>query len=106
MLKTSRLRSALRFPLTKETADELLWTKYWDWRYEGEWRSWLQLDEREDGYYFYHFDSQPDMMQLREVIVGPLCTTTKSQVEPVFDSDAHDVGIIKARLAFKTSGLS
>ena len=92
-------RSALRLPLTKETADELLWTKYWDWKYEEEWRSWLQLDEREHG---YHFDSQPDMMQLREVIVGPLCATTESEVKAVLDSDANDVGIIEARLAFKT----
>ena len=92
-------RSALRLPLTKETADELLWTKYWDWKYEEEWRSWLQLDEREHG---YHFDSQPDMMQLREVIVGPLCATTESEVKAVLDSDANEVGIIKARLAFTT----
>jgi Protein of unknown function (DUF2971) len=95
-------RSPLRLPLTKETADELLWTKYWDWKYEGEWRIWLQLDEREDDHYFYHFDSQLDMMQLTEVIVGPLCATTESEVKAVLHSDGDDVGIIKARLAFKT----
>src|SRR5215469_5085557 len=58
-----RERPALRLPLSEENADQLLWTKYWDWKYEQEWRSWLQLDERENGHYFYHFDSQRDFMR-------------------------------------------
>jgi len=95
-------RSALRLPLTNETADRVLWTKYWDWKYEEEWRSWLQLDDREEGHYFYHFDSQPDLMQLRQVIVGPLCDTTEADVKASLGSDGDGVRIIKARLAFKT----
>jgi len=95
-------RPALRLPLTKETADQFLWTKYWDWKYEEERRSWFQLDEREDGNYFYHFDSQSDLMQLREVIVGPLCDTTEGEVKAALDNYGDGVRIIKARLAFNT----
>lgn len=95
-------RSELRLPLTKETADQLLWTKYWDWKYEEERRSWLKLDERDDGHYFYHFDSQPDLMKLRQVIVGPLCDATEAEVKAALGGDGNGVQIIKARLAFKT----
>jgi hypothetical protein len=35
-------------PPTTKNANKLLFTKYWDWRYEQEWRNWFQLDERED----------------------------------------------------------
>lgn len=97
-----RDRSPLKLPLTKETADLLLWTKYWDWRYEKEWRSWLQLDEREDGHYFYHLNSQPQLLRLCEVIVGPLCQATEVQVEAALGDQSDSVKIIKARLAFRT----
>jgi hypothetical protein len=45
---------------------------------EEELRNWFKLDEREDGHYFYPFD---DFVQLREVIIGPLCATQKEDIE-------------------------
>ena len=45
-------RSDLTMPPTKESADELLFSKYRDWQYEEELRNWFKLDEREDGHYF------------------------------------------------------
>lgn len=95
-------RSTLKLPLTTETTDRLLWTKYWGWKYEEEWRSWLKLDEREDGHYFYHFDAQQKFMRLREVIVGPLCDITEAEVKVALDGYSDYVKIIKARLAFNT----
>src|SRR5271156_556763 len=71
-------RSDLTMPPTKESADELLFSKYRDWQYEEELRNWFKLDEREDGHYFYPFD---DFVQLREVIIGPLCATQKEDIE-------------------------
>jgi hypothetical protein len=97
-----KVRSPLKLPLTTETTDRLLWTKYWDWKYEREWRSWLKLDEREGEHYFYKFETQPDFMRLREVIVGPLCETTEEQVKAAFHGRYDTVKIIKARLAFNT----
>lgn len=95
-------RPSLKLPLTKEAADLLLWTKYRDWKYEEEWRGWLRLDEREDGHYFYHFDTQQTFMRLREVVVGPLCDTTEAEVIAALDGYLDHVKIIKARLAFNT----
>ena len=31
-VKYVKERSPLKLPLSKETADQLLWTKYWDWK--------------------------------------------------------------------------
>jgi hypothetical protein len=101
-VKYVKERLPLKLPITKETADHLLWTKYWDWKYEREWRSWLQFDERDGDHYFYTFETQPNFLRLREVIVGPLCETTEEQVRAALDGRYDDVKIIKARLAFKT----
>jgi hypothetical protein len=57
---------------TPEAMRQFLYTKYRDWSYEGELRAWFRLDECDSstGHYFYSFDED---VQLREVIVGPLC---------------------------------
>jgi Protein of unknown function (DUF2971) len=92
-------RADLKIPPTKETTDELLFTKYRDWRYEEELRNWFKLDEREDGYYFYPFD---DFVQLREVIAGPLCVTPQEEIREAVKSYQSSISITKARLAFRT----
>ena len=101
-VKYVKERSPLKLPLSKETADQLLWTKYWDWKYEEEWRSWLQLDERENGHYFYHFDTQSNFMCLREVIAGPLCETSERELKAALGWYPEGLKIVKARLAFNT----
>jgi hypothetical protein len=93
-------RPDLQMPLTNESANELLFTKYREWQYEQEWRSWFQLDERKEGHYFYPFDG---FVQLSEVIAGPLCTVTKERINQALrDYAAKSVAIMKARLAFRT----
>jgi hypothetical protein len=92
-------RSDLTMPPTKESADELLFTKCRDWRYEEELRNWFKLDEREGGHYFYPFDR---FVQLREVIIGPLCATRKEDIEDALRTYQDSVTITKARLAFRT----
>jgi hypothetical protein len=101
-VKYVKERSTLRLPLTTTTTDELLWTKYWDWKYEDEWRSWLKLDEREDGHYFYYFNNAQEFMRLREVIVGPLCETTEAEIKTATENRSYQMKIIKARLAFNS----
>ncbi len=91
--------SNLKFPLTKESTDELLFTKYRDWQYEEELRNWFAFDKREDGYYFYPFDG---FIQLREVIAGPLCPESKDRIDETLKDYPEQVSVIKARLAFKT----
>ncbi len=92
-------RSNLKMPLTKESTDELLFSKYRDWQYEEEWRNWFSLDEREDGHYFYPFDG---FVRLREVIAGPLCAESKDRINEALRGYPDGVSVIKARLAFRT----
>jgi hypothetical protein len=99
-VKYVKERSNLKMPPTKQSADELLFTKYRDWQYEEEWRNWFRLDKREEGHYFYPFDG---FVQLREVIAGPLCTESENRInEALREYPAEGVSVIKARLAFKT----
>jgi hypothetical protein len=94
-------RSQLRLPPTKDEADELLYTKYRDWRYERELRSWFELKDRDpaSGLYFYDLNEQ---IRLREVIVGPLCRVTKARILTALGGYETKVRIVKGRLAFKT----
>jgi Protein of unknown function (DUF2971) len=92
-------RSTLKEPPTIETANELLFNKYRDWQYEQELRNWFQLDQREDGHYFYPFDN---FVQLKEVIAGPLCEISKDRINQALNGYPEPVSVIKARLAFKT----
>ena len=48
---------------------------------------------------FYPFD---DFVQLREVIIGPLCATQKEDIEDALKTYQDTVTITKARLAFRT----
>jgi hypothetical protein len=93
-----RERMDLDIPPTPESANQLLFTKFEDWRYEEEWRGWFKLDEREDGHYFYPFD---DKIRLREIIAGALCNVTEDTIREALD-DNRDVAVVRARLAFKT----
>jgi hypothetical protein len=94
-------RTPLRFPLTEAAIQKLLFTKYRDWNYEEEWRGWFRLDTRDQatGLFFYDFDEK---IQLREVIVGPLCEIPRSKIEAAIGGYIGPVHIVKARLAFKT----
>jgi hypothetical protein len=94
-------RPRLRIPPSCSDADQLLYTKFLNWQYEEEWRSWIQIDERDQstGLYFYNFDSS---VRLREVIVGPLCNVPESKVKDALSAHRERISVVKARLAFKT----
>lgn len=63
-------------PVTKRpqkgTVDKLIATKFRDWKYENEFRLFVQLDhdEAEGGLYFVPFSEN---LRLREVVLGPRC---------------------------------
>lgn len=77
----------------------LLYTKHRDWQYEKEVRVYARLEERDaaTGLYFGDFSEH---LVLREIITGPLCATTKQEIETAI-RDQH-VSIIKGRLAFNS----
>jgi hypothetical protein len=101
-IKYVEARTELRPPLTENCVRELLFTKYSGWEYEKEWRSWCRLEEtdpRASDYYFKPFD---DDLQIREVIVGPLCDVARGAIEHALRRCSSSIEIHKTRLAFKS----
>jgi hypothetical protein len=92
-------RLNLHVPPTQQSMEQLLFTKYRDWKYEEEWRCWCRLDKRTAGGYFYPFDEK---VQLRVVVAGPLCKIPKARIYKALDGYKDHINVIKARLAFKT----
>ncbi|HEY6644110.1 DUF2971 domain-containing protein [Povalibacter sp.] len=78
----------------------LVCTKFEHWRYEDEVRLIVGLDEGtvEDGSYFYPFSQE---LELREVVLGPLCQIPIEAVRSLVASIYQGVVVRKARLAFK-----
>jgi hypothetical protein len=94
-------RPRLPIPPTEEDAKQLLYSKYYDWKYEEECRSWIRFDERDPstGFYFYPFD---EMVRLSEVVAGPLCDIPKAKIDAALRGYTDKINVIKARLANKT----
>jgi len=85
--------------LSESFVNALLRTKYVDWRYEDEYRVFLQLDHKaaECGLYFYSFSSA---LVLREVILGPRCELPIKGIRELVANFDPQVYVIKSRLAF------
>ncbi len=81
-------------------AAKLVRTKFIHWKYEEEIRIVIQLDDGtlEDGSYFLPFSND---LQLREVILGPLCSIPVDSVRALVASAYESIEVRKARLAFK-----
>jgi hypothetical protein len=94
-----KTRPALK-EANEKTAYKLLFTKFYDWRYEEEWRIFTRLKDRdpETHLFFAEFDEE---LKLREVIVGPLCECPKSAIHDALGANIDKISIIKSRLAFR-----
>jgi hypothetical protein len=79
----------------------LLFTKFVDWRYEREWGIYTRLEDRDPKTRLFFADFSDDVM-LQEVIAGPLCEVTKAAIERAVRKYDQRVRLIKSRLAFKT----
>ena len=83
-------------------AHELLFTKYVDWRYEEEVRTFVNLNDidLETKLYFADFG---DDCTLQEIVVGPLCEVTETKLREVLGNfNVDEVRLTKARLAFNS----
>jgi hypothetical protein len=99
-------------PLTGEIVDRVFGTKFLNWQYEREWRLVVELDRLnqaraiekmtadvdQTGFYFLGFE--PTRLELREVILGPLCTETIDTVRELTGSQ-YSVTTFRARLGKK-----
>jgi len=90
-----------RAKLDKALVNRLLRTKFVDWKYEDEYRLFVQLDPttRESGFFFYDFS---DDLKLMEVILGPRCELPVGRIRALLQVDLPHVKVLKARMAFRT----
>jgi len=85
-----------------EVSHELLFTKFVDWKYEEEVRTFVNLSDIDPETKLYFADFGDDCL-LREVIVGPLCDVTATKLrEAIGELNSGEVVLTKARLAFNS----
>jgi len=79
--------------------NQLLRTKFADWKYEDELRIFVKLDHetKESGLYFYEFSKD---FQLREIILGPKCELPIASIRTIVAGFTPTVTVIKSRIAF------
>ncbi len=70
-------------------AERMIYTKYQNWRYEQEIRTWTDLDEE-----FFNFCGE---LQLAEVIIGAKCNLPITEIRSVLGSLADNVSVKKVR---------
>lgn len=103
-------QSPIKIPIDKNTnspivsedlMNQLLRTKFYDWKYEDEVRVFVELDHKvkESGMYFYNFSED---FQLREVILGPKCELPIASIRAVVAGCSPDVEVTKSRIAFSS----
>lgn len=94
--------SKTKRPKLDETlVNRLLRTKFVDWKYEDEYRLFVQLDPatKESGLFFQDFS---DDLRLAEVVLGPKCELPIDRVRSLLQTDLPHVKVLKARMAFRT----
>ncbi len=105
--KIKYVRDRLPFPqdfmnlsqeLRQGVAKEMIFTKYENWQYEDEWRTWETLETEEDGLFFIDFNDTS--LRIAQVIIGERCTLQKSAVVRALGDLAGGVELTKARAAF------
>jgi Protein of unknown function (DUF2971) len=98
--KVEYVRDPLPFPKTFLTLDtqqklpmveKMIFTKYHNWEYEHEIRTWTDLEEE-----FFDFC---EMLQLVEVIIGANCSLSMAEVTRALGSMADHVNVKKAQPA-------
>lgn len=101
----ARLGNASAGPskLSQELQQDLLCTKFSHWVYEEEIRLFVPLGDskvrREANLHFFPFGGD---LELREVILGPLCGMSLDAVRRMVDANYTGVTTIKARLAVQS----
>jgi Protein of unknown function (DUF2971) len=79
-------------------AQVILYTKFKNWKYEQEVRSYITLEDEENGLYFADFGSD---LRPFLVIAGARCTTTKAEIIKALGPMAKTVKLIKGRAGFR-----
>lgn len=103
-------KNPLKIPIDKRTnrpvlserlINQLLRTKFYDWKYEDEVRVFVELNHetKESGLYFYDFSAD---FQLREVILGSRCELPIASIRAIVAGFTPEVSVVKSRIAFSS----
>ena len=95
-------RTPLNFPPDLELVTRTLFTKYKGWSYEQEWRVYVRLGKRNPEDRHHYFQEFDENLKLKEVILGPMCTVSKTELHNAVCRYSPSPKIIKARLALKS----
>ena len=84
---------------TESVVNQLLRTKFHDWKYEDEMRLFVELDPKtiESGKYFYSFSEDS---VLRQVILGPKCELPIDSIRSLVSTFNPPAEVLKSRIAF------
>jgi hypothetical protein len=87
-----------RFKPDEATIQRILSTKFTDWKYESEWRYFVDLSEAkfEAGLYYEDFS---ESLKLTEVILGAKCEISKEKVQSLIDALGLSAEVKKAKIA-------
>jgi len=87
--------------LDEALVNRLLRTKFVDWKYEDEYRLFIQFDPttKESGLFFRDFSED---LRLMEVILGPRCQLPVDRIRSLLQTALPHVKVLKARMAFRT----
>lgn len=98
-----KVRYVKKRPARPSVLDEsfmkrLLFTKFSYWRYEQEYRVYVQLDKSINGQYFADFSEQ---LVLKRVIVGDQCNLKRVEIAAGLGELQESVDVFKARAGFR-----
>lgn len=84
---------------TEELMLKFLTTKFEHWSYEEEYRSFVELEEKDkDGNYYADFS---DNLKLKQIIVGAHSDITRKQIDNALSIHTEEIEIFKARAGFR-----
>jgi hypothetical protein len=98
-LKINKTRDLKAGEIGESTMRRILATKFEGWRYEDEVRVFVRLDKPDTKTGLYYKDFGPDL-SLKEVIIGPRCHFSVSDLNNVITKYNGEVRVIPSRLAY------
>lgn len=84
--------------LNDDFVRRMLTTKYEHWRYEEEWRIFVELGSRkpEGSLYFCEFD---EALELKEIVLGPRCELPAERLTQILDVAAPGAIVRRSRIS-------
>ncbi len=85
--------------LSMKFVERLLYTKFSHWRYEQEYRAFVNLETSVGGHYYMGFSRD---LRLKRVIVGDQSAIRRRDVTDAIQGSESEVEVFRARAAFRT----